>query len=235
MTAARPSFDAPAASARVANLLIDIGAVNFNAEKPFIFTSGWASPVYIDCRRVISFLGARREIIRLACDLLSARCEIAKIDYIAGGETAGISYAAWISEALDKPMLYVRKKPKGFGRGAQIEGHMKEGSTVLLVEDLATDGASKVAFANALRDGGAAVADVFSVFFYGIYRESPQIFADARLKLHALATWKDVLATARARKLFAPGIFAEVEKFLDAPAEWSRDHGGTFERAKAAG
>lgn len=231
---AAAAFDAEKSAARVADLLLDIGAVNFNAEKPFIFTSGWASPVYIDCRRVISFLDARREIIRLGCDLLRARCDIPAVDYIAGGETAGISYAAWMSELLDKPMLYVRKKPKGFGRGAQIEGHMHEGAKVLLVEDLATDGASKVAFARALREAGAEVTDVFSVFFYGIYRESAQIFAEAGLKLHALATWKDVLAAARRRQLFPAPVFAEVEKFLDAPAEWSRDHGGAFER-KAAG
>jgi orotate phosphoribosyltransferase len=227
------NFDKKQAAARVANLLLDIGAVNFDAEKPFIFTSGWASPVYIDCRRVISFLPERREIIALACDLLRASCDLASVDYIAGGETAGISYAAWMSEVLDKPMLYVRKKPKGFGRGAQIEGHMREGAKVLLVEDLATDGASKVAFANALRDAGAVVSDVFSVFFYGIYRESPQIFADAKLTLHALATWKDVLAAARERHLFPAAVFNEVEKFLNAPAEWSRDHGGAFERKTA--
>jgi orotate phosphoribosyltransferase len=111
---------------------------------------------------------------------------------------------------------------------------MRDGARVLLVEDLATDGASKVAFANALRDGGAVVTDVFSVFFYGIYAESPKIFSDAGLKLHALATWKDVLAEAKARKLYAPEVFFEVEKFLSAPAEWSRDHGGAFERKATA-
>lgn len=221
------------AAERTADILIDIGAVHFNSEKPFQFTSGWASPVYIDCRKIISFLNERREITGFAADLLRKKCDIAKVDYIAGGETAGISYAAWISETLDKPMLYVRKKPKGFGRGAQIEGEMKEGARVLLVEDLATDGASKVAFANALRDGGAVVTDVFSVFFYGIYKESPKIFADAGLTLHYLATWKDVLAAARARNLFDAVTAGEVESFLAAPAEWSRDHGGAFERAKA--
>jgi orotate phosphoribosyltransferase len=227
-------YDAAKAATRTAQLLLDIEAVHFNADKPFIFTSGWASPVYIDCRKVISYLQQRREITNMGCELLSSSCDMSKVDYIAGGETAGISYAAWMSEELDKPMLYVRKKPKGFGRGAQIEGNMPEGARVLLVEDLATDGASKVAFANALRDGGAVVTDVFSVFFYGIYKESPKIFADAGLKLHHLAAWKDVLAEAKARKLYAPEVFVEVEKFLAAPAEWSRDHGGAFERKASA-
>ena len=146
------SFNRDTAARRVAALLLDMQAVHFNAETPYIFTSGWASPVYIDCRRVISFLAARREILSLAADLLKSKIDMDAVDYIAGGETAGISYAAWLSELLGKPMLYVRKKPKGFGRNARIEGHMPEGARVLLVEDLATDGASKVSFAAALRD-----------------------------------------------------------------------------------
>ncbi|MFH1157852.1 MAG: orotate phosphoribosyltransferase [Pseudomonadota bacterium] len=221
-------------SSRTAEHLLDIGAVHVNAEKPYIFTSGWASPVYIDCRRIISFLEPRRDIIRMACKTLTGAGVAGLADYVAGGETAGISYAAWISEALNKPMLYVRKKPKGFGRGAQIEGEMKEGSRVLLVEDLTTDGASKVVFANALRDGGAHVTDAFSVFFYDIYKESPRLLSNAGLTLHYLATWKDVLEAARHRSLFPEDTFREVEKFLAAPAEWSRDHGGLYERAGTA-
>jgi orotate phosphoribosyltransferase len=207
---------------RTAGHLLDIGAVHFNTDKPFILTSGAASPVYIDCRKIISFLEPRRDIIRMSCEVLADSCDLARIDYIAGGETAGIAYAAWISEALGKPMLYVRKKPKGFGRGAQIEGNMKEGAKVLLVEDLTTDGGSKVAFAAALRDGGALITDVFSIFYYGIYKESAGILAGAGLTLHALATWEDVLEAARIRSLFPGTTLKEVEKFLDDPVAWSQ-------------
>jgi orotate phosphoribosyltransferase len=208
-------------AARTARILLDIGAVNFSPDAPFTLTSGALSPVYIDCRRVISFLPERREIIRLAADLLSSSCDLSAVDFIAGGETAGIPYAAWISEALSKPMLYIRKKPKGFGKGAQIEGHMHEGARVLLVEDLATDGGSKVAFAQAIRAGGGVVSDVFSVFFYGIYKNSAQILADAGLKLHHLTTWKDVLAEARRSSRFSQAQLSEVEKFLADPVSWS--------------
>ncbi|MDP2205084.1 MAG: orotate phosphoribosyltransferase [Alphaproteobacteria bacterium] len=227
-------FDRDAAAARVATLLLDIQAVHFNAQTPYIFTSGWASPVYIDCRKVISFLDARREIIALGAAQLSNVIDIDAVDYIAGGETAGISYAAWLSETLSKPMLYVRKKPKGFGRNARIEGSFPEGARVLLVEDLATDGASKVSFADALREAGAEVSDVFSVFFYGIYPESAQILGDAGLSLHALCTWRDVLAEARRRESFAPEVLAEVESFLAQPAVWSAAHGGATARSTAS-
>ena len=221
-------------SSRTAEHLLNIGAIHVNIDKPYIFTSGWASPVYIDCRKIISFLEPRRDIIRMACEMLTEADIAASADYIAGGETAGISYAAWISEALNKPMLYVRKKPKGFGRNAQIEGEMKEGSRVLLVEDLTTDGTSKITFAKALRNNGANITDTFSVFFYGIYKESPRLLSNAGLTLHSLTTWKDVLEVARDKNLFPKTTFKEIENFLTNPAEWSRDHGGIYERVNTS-
>ena len=123
-----------------ARLLLDIKAVNFRPEKPYMLTSGWASPVYIDCRWVVSFLDARRRIIEMGAEMLAENIDMDSVDMMAGGETAGIPYSSWLSEALSKPMLYVRKKPKGFGRNAQIEGSLSEGAKVILVEDLATDG-----------------------------------------------------------------------------------------------
>src|SRR5690606_33840608 len=113
-----------------------------------------------------------------------------------GGETAGIPFAAWLSERLALPMVYVRKKPKGFGRNAQIEGTFPEGARVLLVEDLATDGGSKLAFIEALRTAGAEVAHCFVVFHYGIFPQSTASLAAQGVALHGLATWWDVLAVA---------------------------------------
>lgn len=211
---------------RTAQILLDIGAVNISQGQPFTLTSGALSPVYVDCRRIIAFLKERREITAFACHKLERECDLDAVDYIAGGETAGIAYAAWISEALGKPMLYVRKKPKGFGKGARIEGHMREGARVLLVEDLTTDGGSKVAFAEALREAGAEISDVFSVFFYGTRPESERLFAEAKLSLHALATWRDVLAVAREGKKFPEGVLADVESFLADPAGWSQARTG---------
>ncbi|MGA0395229.1 MAG: orotate phosphoribosyltransferase, partial [Rhodospirillales bacterium] len=120
-----------------AKILLDIKAVNFRPEEPYILTSGKASPVYIDCRKIISFTEERRAIIDMAVKQLSDAIDVKAIDAVAGGETAGIPYAAWIAEAMSLPMLYVRKQPKGFGRNAQIEGDLAEGSHVLLIEDLA--------------------------------------------------------------------------------------------------
>lgn len=211
---------------RVAQLLLDVGAVHVNVERPFIFTSGWASPVYVDCRRLVSFPRERREVVALATEVLEGTVGRAAVDLVAGGETAGIPFAAWIAERLDLPMVYVRKQPKGFGRLAQIEGVLGPGQRVVLVEDLATDGRSKVAFSRALREAGAVVEHAVVVFYYGIYPEAEATLRAAGLTLHALTDWATTLQVAEARGDFRPAEAAAVRAFLAAPADWSRAHGG---------
>lgn len=209
----------------VARMLLDIKAINISHEQPFTLTSGRKSPVYIDCRRIISFPDQRRRIIDHAVHVLKASGALDKTDIIAGGETAGIAYAAWIAEKLDLPMLYVRKKPKGFGKMAQIEGVMdRDGCHVLLVEDLATDGGSKVAFCNTLRQAGALVTDAFSIFYYGIYPHSRDMLKDAGLRLHFLTTWWQVLEAAKEKNAFSKEALGELESFLADPDNWSAAH-----------
>ena len=210
-----------------AKMLIEIKAVHFNGEKPFIFTSGWASPVYIDCRKIISYPRARRAVVDFGISMLQREVGFESIDAVAGGETAGIPFAAWIADGLGLPMQYVRKKPKGFGRNAQIEGDLVEGARTLLVEDLTTDGKSKINFVQALRDAGARVNDTFVVFHYGIFPQSRTNMAQMGVRLHALATWWDVLEVAKASAKFDDNKLAEVESFMRDPRGWSLAHGGT--------
>ncbi len=224
-------IDAATAATQTARILIETKSVLFNAEKPFIFTSGRASPVYIDCRKLISFPRARRFLIQAAKDQLCREAGFEAFDAVAGGETAGIPYAAFVSDALDLPMLYVRKKPKGFGRNAQIEGQLLEGQRVLLVEDLASEGGSKINFVNALRNAGAIVEHIWVVFHYGIFPQSEATMADMGVKLHALATWWDVLRVARDGNYFDAHTLGEVEKFLHAPEAWSASNGGNETKA----
>jgi orotate phosphoribosyltransferase len=207
--------------------LLEVQAVHFNAEKPFILTSGRASPVYIDCRKLLSYPRLRRTLMDMAETVILSDIGFESIDGVAGGETAGIPFAAWIAERLMLPMQYVRKKPKGFGRNAQIEGHLEEGDRVLLVEDLTTDSRSKINFCQALRDAGAVVNHVFVIFHYDIFKESRQVLNDIDVDLHALATWWDVLSVAKEMRSFDTRTLTAVESFLHAPAEWSAAHGGT--------
>lgn len=215
-----------AAGKIVAKFLLDIKAVNFRPEEPYKLTAGWASPVYIDCRKVISFVEARRTITRLAADELNEAIGPGKIDAVAGGETAGIPYAAWISDAMGLPMQYVRKKPKGFGRMAQIEGELHEGQNVVLVEDLASSGDSKIGFVKALRDAGAKCDHCLVVFFYGAFPGAIEMLANEGIKLHYLATWADVIAVAEEGNYFSPQAIAGVKEFLKDPIGWSVAHGG---------
>jgi orotate phosphoribosyltransferase len=216
-----------------AKMMLEVKAVHFSEGKPFLFTSGWASPVYIDCRKLISYPRVRSTLIDFATATIVRDVGFEQFDTVAGGETAGIPYAAWIADRLSLPMQYVRKKPKGFGRGAQIEGHIEEGARTLLVEDLTTDGRSKVNFCKALRDAGAVVDYVFVMFYYDIFPESKRILAEINVKLLHLATWWDVLRVVKTGGYFEPQVIDEVERFLNAPAQWSAEHGGvsTFPEA----
>lgn len=199
-----------------ARILIDTKSVLFNAEQPFVFTSGRLSPVYTDVRRLISFPKERGVLMGFAQEMLAGL----PIDAVAGGETAGIPYAAFLAERLNKPMLYVRKKPKGFGRNAQIEGTFEDGARVALIEDLQTDGGSKKVFVDALREAGAVVEHAFVVFHYGNFPQSYQNMKDWGLTLHALTTWRDILELAREEKIFDEETLKSVEFFLANPDEW---------------
>ena len=153
-----------------------------------------------------------------------------KIDVVAGGETAGIPFSAFIAQTAKKPMIYVRKQPKGFGRMAQIEGELNPGQRVLLVEDLATDGGSKVMFIEALRKADAKVTDCFVIFHYGIFQQSVDTLSMMGVKLHALATWWDVLDAAERHKYFDAQGLTETRAFLESPDGWSATHGGAGQR-----
>ena len=230
---AEPEFlDKKTIAELTARAYLDTGAVRFMTDKPFIFTSGWASPVYNDSRWLMSFPGVRSMLMNFAVSAIDREIGRENLDAVAGGETAGIPFAAWVADRLNLPMQYVRKKAKGFGRGAQIEGRLQEGERVLLVEDLATDGKSKVNFINAIRDAGGQCDHCFVIFFYDIYPQSKKIMGDLGVTLHWLTTWKDVLAVAKATGKFEPKMLAEVEKFIGDPAGWSKAHGGAAEAAE---
>jgi orotate phosphoribosyltransferase len=213
----------------VARMLLEIEAVHFRADQPYTFTSGLASPVYIDCRKLISYPRVRSALMDFAASIVFRSIGFEQFDVIAGGETAGIPFAAWLSDKMGLPMVYVRKKPKGFGRNAQIEGSLSEGARVLLVEDLTTDGGSKLKFAEAIGHAGARVTDTFAVFYYDIFPETPARLEAAGMRLHYLATWWDVLKVCRDEQRFDAVTLTEVENFLKDPIAWSSAHGGISE------
>ena len=207
----------PAAVA--ADILLEIQAVHIRPEQPFTFTSGRLSPVYVDCRRIIAFPRARRRLMELGVAMLESRAGVEAFDIVAGGETAGIPFAAWMAELMGLPMAYIRKKPKGFGRNARIEGEVRVGARVLLVEDLATVGGSKLSFVDGIREAGMECAHCFVVFHYGVFPQSVTSLKERGVDLHGLCTWWDVLAAAPARG-FTEAQLDEVRGFLADPEGW---------------
>lgn len=203
-----------------ASMLLEIEAVHFNSTEPFIFASGLPSPVYIDCRKLISFPRIRSTLMDFLTVTIMREAGFEAFDNVAGGETAGIPFAALVAERLALPMTYVRKKPKGYGRNARIEGAMSEGQRVLLVEDLTTDGGSKLSFVDAIRETGADCAHTAVIFYYGIFPETIETLKGHGVSLHHLCTWWDVLEVAREGEKFDRETLKEVESFLRAPRAW---------------
>ena len=204
----------------IAEKLIDIESVQFSFNNHFTLTSGLKSPVYVDCRKIISFINERDFIMNEAINYFKKNN--LEFDLVAGGETAGIPYAAILSEIIRKPMLYVRKKSKGFGKNQQIEGNFKEEQRVILIEDLATDGGSKVIFVEAMRKAGLVVKDIFVIFYYDIFNFENSVLAKLNVKIHSLCTWKDIISLVEKRNLFSKNDIDNHKEFLSNPDEWRR-------------
>ena len=219
------SYPSPQDMARLtARMLLDIEAVHFNSAEPFTLASGLPSPTYIDCRKLISYPRIRSTLMDFLTVTVMRNVGFEAFDNIAGGETAGIPFAALVAERMALPMTYVRKKPKGYGRNARIEGVMREGERVLLVEDLTTDGGSKLSFVDAIRETGATCGHTAVIFYYGIFPETEKTLGDHGVALHHLCTWWDVLAEARDQGTFSAETLNGVEAFLNDPRKWQEQN-----------
>ncbi len=210
---------------RVAHALLSAGCVQLRHEEPFRLPSGWASPVYMDCRRLISFPALRKQLVADGLALLRARNCLQGVASVTGAEASGIALAAWMADALDLPMQYVRKQNKGMGDGSQLVGVTPAGSRVLLVDDLVAGGKSKLNFCQAITAAGAEVKDIFVVFDYGTF-DVQKLLSPLGVKVHALATWADILRVGRAHALLDLQAADELDAFLQNPGQWSSTHGG---------
>lgn len=209
----------------VGQALLEAGCVRFRNDEPFRLPSGWASPVYIDCRRLISFPALRRALVQRGLQLLRERGRLNGIDLIAGAESSGIAFAAWVAEALDLPLVYVRKEARGIGPAAQVVGDVRVGDRVLLVDDMMAAGRSKAVFCAALSDAGAVVQDILILFDYGTFPTQATL-SRWQPRIHALATWHDILDAARDSGAAAAAELAELQAFVADPPRWSGQHGG---------
>ena len=203
---------------KVAKILIDIESVKFSFTKPFVLTSGHKSPVYVDCRKIISFKKERNIILNYAEQYFKQKK--LNFDILAGGETAGIPYAAFLAERLQKKMIYVRKKPKGFGKNQQIEGSFNRGQKAILIEDLSTDGGSKVVFIKAMRKSHLKISDVFVIFYYNIFDISQTPIASLNITMHSLCSWNNIINVLTKKEIISKKNLDNLKKFLNDPKKW---------------
>ena len=200
-------------SFKSAEILLNLGCVNFSPKKQFKLTSGKFSPVYCDCRRLISFPKERKKLINYAVQKIKNSKNFKKINNIAGGESAGIPFATLIAEKLKYPMVYIRKEQKKFGRTSQIEGLIKKNDRVLLVEDLMTDGGSKVRFLEAVEKVNAETKLIFVIFNYGIKNKSFD-FKRKKIDLICLTNWATLLKVGIIKKLINKSDLEIIQEFL---------------------
>lgn len=196
-----------------AEILLDLKCINFSPKKQFKLTSGKKSPIYCDCRRLISFPKEMKTITNLAVKKIKSLNNLKKISNIAGGESAGIPFATLIASKLNLPMTYIRKEKKKFGKNSQIEGVIRPKENVILVEDLMTDGGSKLRFFQALENAKCDTKALFVIFNYGII-EKNFIFKKKKISLISLTNWSAVLKVARKKNIINEKDIKIINDFL---------------------
>ncbi len=202
-----------------AKIILDGGAVHVRTDgEPFFFSSGWASPVFIDLKRLISVPHARDRLTDLMLENISAIYGDDSFDQIAGCELAGVPFATIAAHRLGAPLVIALKQARGFDRLSQCEGTFDAGTKTLLVDDLTTDGKTKANFKEALERAQADVVGIFVIFNYGIFPAAPEI--------GSLTSLVDIIAVAEANNSLEPDALAEIKSFAADPVRWSRFHGG---------
>ena len=200
----------------IAKILLKVGAVKLQPKEPFTYTSGLKSPIYIDNRFLISFPGERKVVVESILKLI--REKNLDFDVVAGVATAGIHWAAWICDKLDKPMIYIRGKAKGHGRQNIIEGNLEKGKKVLVIEDHISTGGSSVDAVLAAREAGGIVSDCIAITTYE-FDLAGEKFKECECNLYTLSGFKEIIETA-----VEMDYIKEDEK--ETVLEWNKDSEG---------
>lgn len=207
----------PQLAEEIASDLLKIGAIKLSPAKPFIWASGWKSPIYCDNRLSLSYPEVRSKIKTALTLAISNSFD--GIDVIAGVATAGIPQGALVAEELGLPFIYVRSKSKGHGLQNMIEGKIEKGQKVLLVEDLVSTGGSSLAAADALKEAGAEIAGMIAIFTYG-FPVSEENFKEKGVDLIVLSDYHHLLEYAQDERLFENEVLKTLKEWREDPANW---------------
>ena len=204
----------------MAKSLLDIKAVMLRPEKPFVWASGWNSPIYCDNRRILSFPESREKACRMMADSITNRYP--DVEVIAGVATGAIAHGALIAYMLGKPFIYVRPKPKDHGTGSQIEGILTPGAKVVVVEDLISTGMSSLGAADALVKAGAQIMGMVAIFSYN-FNQSRRAFENANIELTTLTNYDTLIDVASETGYIKESEIALLKEWRYSPSTWGKE------------
>lgn len=202
-----------------AEKLLQIKALQINLQKPYVWASGWNSPVYCDNRKVLSYPYVRDFVKSELANMVLEHFPDAEV--IAGVATAGIAHGVMAADLLKLPFIYVRSKPKEHGMGNQIEGYMEPGKKVVVVEDLVSTGKSSLQAVDAIRAAGGEVIGMCALFTYG-FNAAADAFQGANVPLHTISNYNALMEVAEEQKLIASEQKASLEQWRIDPASWGK-------------
>ena len=202
----------------VAEKLLQISAIRLNAETPFVWASGWKSPIYCDNRKVLSFPYIREFIKSEMCNVVFQ--EFPEATLLAGVATAGIAWGAMVADQLKLPFIYVRPKPKEHGLGNQIEGYYETSQKVVVVEDLVSTGKSSLQVVDVLRRAGLEVAGMVSIFTYG-FDVATEAFKQAGVPFRSLTSYDQLISLAVEKEIVSAGQESILLKWRSNPSGWN--------------
>lgn len=197
--------------------LLEINAVLLRPNEPFVWSSGWKSPIYCDNRLTLSYPELRKKIATKFAEHIATQ----EIDVITGTATAGIPHAAWVADILNKPMAYVRSKAKSYGMGNQIEGGVKKGQSTIVIEDLISTGTSAISVVEALEFIGAVVPQVCAIFTYG-FEVANAAFADKNVELFALTDYTTLIKVAEKNGYVDADDIQMLNQWRLTPSTWPK-------------
>ena len=207
----------------IAKDLLSIGAVFLRPEQPFTWASGIKSPIYCDNRLTLTAPEVRKHVEAGLAEIV--RTKYPEAEVLMGTSTAGIAHAAITATILDLPMGYVRSGSKDHGRGNQIEGRLEKGQKVVVIEDLISTAGSCIEVVNALREAGAEVLGVASIFTYGM-KKGVERMAEAGVKNVSLTNLDTIAQVGAEEGYIAPEDVSRLLKFRDNPSDESWINGG---------
>jgi orotate phosphoribosyltransferase len=202
---------------KVAEFLLQIDAIKLNPEKPFTWASGWKSPIYCDNRITLSHPVIRTYIRQQFVKIITEN--FGTIDLIAGVATGGIAQGVLVAQELGLPFAYVRSSAKGHGLANKVEGVVRSGQSVMVIEDLISTGGSSLEAVKALRDTGANVKGLVAIFTYG-FNVAGQNFKNANCPVYALSDYEHLLKQAIADDYIRESDLQFLKSWREDPAQW---------------